>query len=326
MCPSLQAEGEKGTMEQYKLPYQDHLGICNVFISAIGGDGANMAAKLLFKIAVESLDLNGGYDARYGSEKKGTATDVSLKVCQKDTPLRESGPTNRPHILCAFHYGLMRPLGMNKGLQPNATVIVNTTRTPDEVRDELQLHSGTIICLNAEKIAEETNSRLNMPMMAAIAKVLQFADDVVIHKIEETWPRVKDANVAAYKAAITEGVSKTFEADGKYPLVEPSIPRGQLGYTNMLNGGSIDALSHTTVNRDNRIAGYGFVPVFNEEACIGCAICMTVCSDPGGIIWKDGKVIGINTAFCKGCMRCVEVCPSTKKGKAFNLPAELMEA
>ena len=61
-------------MEQYKLPYQDSLGFCNVFISAIGGDGANMAAKLLFKIGVTALGLDGAYDARYGSEKKGTAT------------------------------------------------------------------------------------------------------------------------------------------------------------------------------------------------------------------------------------------------------------
>jgi Pyruvate/2-oxoacid:ferredoxin oxidoreductase delta subunit len=28
---------------------------------------------------------------------------------------------------------------------------------------------------------------------------------------------------------------------------------------------------------------------------------------------------GIDERFCKGCMRCVEVCPSTKKGKALVL-------
>jgi pyruvate ferredoxin oxidoreductase gamma subunit len=310
-------------MEQYKLPYQDRLGFCNVFISAIGGDGANMAAKLLFKIAVTAIGLDGGYDARYGSEKKGTATDVSLKLCQLGTPLRESGPTTIPHILAAFHAGLIRPLKMNRGLQENATVIVNTTQTPDEIRETLQLQSGTIICFDAAKIADETNSRLNMPMMAMLCKVLNFPDDVVINMIENTWPRAKEANVAAYKAATSQFTKKEYAADGKYELVAPSIDRGQLGYLNMLNGGAIDALTHSTANRDNRIAGYGFVPVFNPEACIGCAICMTVCSDPGGIIWKNGKVVGVDTAFCKGCMRCVEVCPTTKKGKALALPAEM---
>jgi len=27
---------------------------------------------------------------------------------------------------------------------------------------------------------------------------------------------------------------------------------------------------------------------------------------------------GIDETYCKGCMRCVEVCPETKKGKALT--------
>jgi pyruvate ferredoxin oxidoreductase gamma subunit len=61
-------------MPEYVLPYQDQLGFTNILMSALGGDGANMAAKLLIKIAVEKLDLDGGYDAKYGSEKTGTPT------------------------------------------------------------------------------------------------------------------------------------------------------------------------------------------------------------------------------------------------------------
>ena len=47
-------------MAAYRLPYQDELGFTNILLTALGGDGANMAAKLLFKIAVEALDLDGG--------------------------------------------------------------------------------------------------------------------------------------------------------------------------------------------------------------------------------------------------------------------------
>jgi Pyruvate/2-oxoacid:ferredoxin oxidoreductase delta subunit len=43
-----------------------------------------------------------------------------------------------------------------------------------------------------------------------------------------------------------------------------------------------------------------------------------VCSDPGGLLWKEGRMVGIDDRFCKGCMRCVEVCPETKKGKALT--------
>ena len=305
----------------YQLPYRDRLGFCNVFLSAIGGDGANMAAKLLFKIGVSELDLDGAYDAKYGSEKKGTATDVSLRLCEKGTPVRTSGPTMTPNILAIFRPGLMAALKLNRGLLADATVIVNTTDSPAEVRKVLKLNSGKIICVDAETIATETRSRLNMPMMALVARVLGFPADVVERAIEKTWPYAKEANLAAFEAANTDIQEETFAASDEYPLEPPAtVARGQIGYANMLNGGAIDALTHSTVNRNNQIAGYGFVPEFDASACTGCAVCMTVCSDPGGIIWKDGKVIGIDYAFCKGCMRCVEVCPATKKGKALSSP------
>ncbi len=305
----------------YQLPYTDRLGFCNVLMSAIGGDGANMAAKLLFKIAVSELNLDGAYDAKYGSEKKGTPTDVSLRLCDPGTPVRTSGPTDSPHILAIFRPGLIGALQLNRGLQDNATVIVNTMETPDQIREQLKLHSGTILTVDAETIAEESHSRLNMPMMALIAKVLGFPQDVLAQQVEKQWPFAAKANLAAFTAAYDKIAEKKFESRDDFPLVPPgSVTRGEIGYANMLNGGAINALDHSTVNRNNQVAGYGFVPEFNPESCTGCAICMTVCSDPGGLIWKDGKVTGIDYAFCKGCMRCVEVCPSTKRGKALVLP------
>ena len=99
----------------YQLPYRDDLGFCNVLISALGGDGANMAAKLLFKIGCEEFSLNGGYDAKYGSEKKGTPTDVSVRFCEAGTPVRQAGPTSAPHMLVVFHADLIRPLELNRG-------------------------------------------------------------------------------------------------------------------------------------------------------------------------------------------------------------------
>ena len=305
----------------YKLPYKNPRGFCNTLMSAIGGDGANMAAKLLFKIAVSELDLDGAYDAKYGSEKKGTPTDVSLRLCETGIPVRTSGPTAVPHILAIFRPGLIKALQLNRGLQDHATVIVNTTKSPDEIRDELKMHNGRIICVDAESIAEETKSRLNMPMMALVAHVLGFPQEVLAGAVEKQWPFAKEANLAAFNAAYDNIVENSYEARDDYPLMPAgSVVRGQIGYLNMLNGGAIDALHHSTVNRDNQVAGYGFVPEFNEESCTGCAICMSVCSDPGGLIWKDGKVTGIDYAFCKGCMRCVEVCPDTKRGKALVLP------
>jgi len=303
----------------YQLPFRDNLGFCNVLISALGGDGANMAAKLLFEIGCGELSLDGGYDAKYGSEKKGTPTDVSVRFCTPGTPVRQSGPTQTPHFLVVFHSDLIRPLELNCGLQAGSVCIVNTTQSPKAIREQLQLHSGWLFCFDAARIAHESGSRLNMPLLAVLAREMKFPTNKVLAEIEKRWPRVAGKNRAAFNRAL-EGTSHHYFAEDGYPLVAPTIRRGAIGWKNMLNGGTIDALTHNTSGRDNRLAGRGRVPAFHPESCTSCGICLTVCSDPGGLIWKDNKMVGIDERFCKGCMRCVEVCPETRRGHALSFP------
>lgn len=309
--------------KEYQLLFADDLEFCNILLSAIGGDGANMAAKMLFKLGVLEMGLDGGYDAKYGSEKKGTPTDVSVRFCKDGTVVRGVGPTTRPHILVAFHESLIRILGLNKGLYANATVIVNSKKSPEEVRDILQLHSGTVICLDASKIAEETRSRLNMPMLAMLCKVLKFPAEAVEKAVEKQWPRAAEANISAFEAAVSSAKKVEFPEDGKYPLEPFSESRGGQGYLNMLPGGAVDALKYSTVGRDNSEAGMVIRPIFNRDECTDCGMCMTVCPDPGAISWKDQKMQGVDPSFCKGCMRCVVICPRT--GRALRDPLKQKE-
>ena len=303
----------------YQLPFTDTLGFCNVLFSALGGDGANNAAKLLFKLGVEIYDLNGGYDAKYGSEKKGTATDVSIRFCPRDVPVRAAGPATNPHVLLIFHERLIGPLELWRGFQAGGVAIVNTTSTPEQVRAKLRLPAGTVYCIDATTIAAETGSRLNMPMMAACANALGFDIEEVKKKIAKRWPRAAESNLAAFDRAVGHAAKGAFAADNKFQSVPWVKPTGQIGYLNMLNGGAIDALHHNTLGRDNSIAGQGRVPAFDPGNCINCGICMTTCADPGAIIWKDGKMAGIDPCYCKGCMRCVALCPVTaKKLKALT--------
>jgi Pyruvate/2-oxoacid:ferredoxin oxidoreductase delta subunit len=161
-----------------------------------------------------------------------------------------------------------------------------------------------------------------MPMMAMLANVLNFPEAAVIKKIKETWPRAVDANVAAYQAAVGQAIKATFAADGKYELVEPAEVRSAIGYNNMNDGGAIDSQTHSTIGRNNAYARSNPAPVYDREPCIDCAKCMTTCPEPGAIVWKDGKMTGIDLTYCKACMRCVAVCPETKKGKALTDPAK----
>jgi pyruvate ferredoxin oxidoreductase gamma subunit len=308
-------------MAEYFLPYpyQDDLGFTNILISGLGGDGANMAAKLLFKIAVLKLDLDGGYDARYGSEKTGTPTDVSIRLCKFGIPVRESGPNRRPHILSVFREKLIVSQGLVHGLQPNATVMVNTSRSPHEIREILKLHSGKVITLDATRIALETKSRMNMPMLAMLCDQLGFPTEVVKQGVAEKWPRARAANLAAFDQAVGQARSESFEPASEYPLVEPATVTPAIGYSNLLNGGAIDALTHILTPSPDA-EPLGRVPVFVAELCTHCGLCLVPCPEPGSIVWKDKKMMAINPVYCKGCMQCVEICPTTKRGKALLEP------
>jgi len=306
-------------MAEYLLPYQDELGFTNILISALGGDGANMAAKLLFKIAVVKMDLDGGYDAKYGSEKTGTPTDVSIRLCKAGTPVRESGPTRRPHMLSVFREKLIASQGLVHGLQSNATVMVNTTRPPQEIRELLKLHSGEILALDATRIALETKSRMNMPMLAILCDQLGFPPEIVKQAVAEQWPSARAVNLAAFDQAVGQARSETFEAASEYPLVEPATVTSSIGYSNMLNGGSIDALTNILIPRPDA-EPLGRVPVFVAELCSHCGLCLVPCPEPGSMVWKDKKMVAINPVYCKGCMQCVEICPTTKRGKALLEP------
>lgn len=303
----------------YDLPVRDEHGFCNVLLSALGGDGANMAAKLLFKIGCTEFGMNGGYDAKYGSEKKGTATDVSVRFCDVETPVRQSGPTKRPNFLVVFHDDLIVPLDLGRGLHRGATCIINSIQPPAMIRELLHLHSGTVICVDATKIAVQAGSRLNMPLVAVLAHELRFPDETIRQVIARQWPAAAERNLAAFNEALSHSVRETFAADARFPLSQPATAYGPIGWRNMLNGGTIDAVKFITTNRDNRIAGRGHIPKFDAAACTQCGICLTVCSDPGGLLWRQGRMEGIDPLFCKGCMRCVEVCPETKKGRALTV-------
>ncbi|HHZ20929.1 MAG TPA: 4Fe-4S binding protein [Firmicutes bacterium] len=49
-------------------------------------------------------------------------------------------------------------------------------------------------------------------------------------------------------------------------------------------------------------------PLHSKEKCINCLICWLYCPD-AAIVVKDGKVLGIDYAHCKGCGICARECP-----------------
>ena len=72
-----------------------------------------------------------------------------------------------------------------------------------------------------------------------------------------------------------------------------------------------------SVTNDLSPSRQGFIPLFVQERCINCGLCDSTCPDmvfqfkKGTYRGRDMMVNrGLDYYHCKGCLRCVEVCPT----------------
>lgn len=307
--------------EVIKLPITNKNGFYEIRLESIGGLGANVSGKILGEVGVLYLGLNGANFASYGSEKKGTPVKSFVRYCAPDQEIRVNSPVEKPHILGLFHKNLVGKVPVMDGVDENTIVIVNTDEKPEEIRDYLKLCGGTIVCVDALKISIEEKTRINMVMLGAVAKASGFipldaVEQVIKDSIGKKYPAALEGNINGLKRGYEESVSMTFENDGKYPYQEYKEVKREWGYDNAPLGGTNPNFG-STISNDVSGGRVGYIPVFKEEACIHCGMCDTTCPDmvfqfvEGEYKGRKGMVnLGPDYHHCKGCLRCVEACPT----------------
>jgi pyruvate ferredoxin oxidoreductase gamma subunit len=91
-----------------------------------------------------------------------------------------------------------------------------------------------------------------------------------------------------------------------------------LGYDTQPIGGVIVNPGNSFL-KNLSISRSGMLPTYEQESCINCAECDTVCPDMC-FVWeeridKKGRsqmyLQGIDYQYCKGCLKCVEACPTS---------------
>lgn len=61
-------------------------------------------------------------------------------------------------------------------------------------------------------------------------------------------------------------------------------------------------------------------PIYDADKCIQCLLCFIYCPD-SAIKVEDGKVVGIDYRYCKGCGICAKECPP--KAEAITMEREM---
>jgi pyruvate ferredoxin oxidoreductase gamma subunit len=305
------------------LPKKNELGFFEIRLESIGGLGANLAGKMLAESGVLGLGLNGSNFASYGSEKKGSPVKSFIRFCDADVEIRAHSPIEEPHVVGVFHEALYKTIDVVSGLTPEGIVLVNSTRDFNDVKTDLKLEYGTLAIVDALGISVEEKTKVNTAMLGAMFKICDFLnpDDMrnVIRKtFEKKYPNLVEPNIRTFDRGYNEVQFKTIETPEDVESRVFTRPVSPQGYETQVLGGVIPAQANS-IFKDLSGSRSGFLPEFIQEECINCAQCDTVCPDYC-FVWEAGEdkrgrkqmfLKGIDYQYCKGCLKCVQACPTT---------------
>lgn len=304
-----------------KLPVTNENGYFEIRLESIGGLGANLCGKMLGELGAVTLGLNAASFSSYGSEKRGSPVKAYIRWAEENREIGINSPVETPHILGLFHEALAGKLPVTAGVTEKTKIVINMDASPEEMRKRLKLCGGEIFCIDAQNIAIEAKTRVNMVMLGAIAKAsgfvpLEAAEEIAKETIGKKYPDLLEANLEGLRRGYQETKSAFFKEDGTYERVPYQEAKNKWGYENAPIGGTNPRFG-STVSNDLSASREGYIPLFIQENCINCGLCDSTCPDmvfqfeKGEYKGKPAMVNrGLDYHHCKGCLRCVDVCPT----------------
>ena len=176
-----------------------------------GGQGAKTAALLLADAAFNTGKYIQGYP-EYGPERMGAPITAYNRI--SDERINIHSNIYEPDYVVVVDETLISAIDVTAGLKETGAIIINTEKTPDEVKKYLKGYKGKVCTINARKISEETIGKNfpNTPMLGAVVKVgevmepQKFLEDMkesFAHKFK-TKPEVIEGNMKAIERAMQE--------------------------------------------------------------------------------------------------------------------------
>ncbi len=287
-------KGYKEILDEGKEYYE----IC---LDSIGGLGANLCGKMLGELGLKYLDVNSSSFSSYGSEKTGTPVKGYVRFCKKEKEIRLHAPITEPDLFVIFHQGVLMDA------------------------------SGKKYAVEAQKIAMETHSRINVVMLGAILKVMGVesilpGEEICKETLGKKYPASLEHNLEGMRRGYEE-----VEFVGEDILPKMQQEESKWGYLTAPIGG-INPNYGNSISTDLTRSRQGYVPLFIKEKCINCGLCFSTCPDMVFQFAKGeykGRNMMINQGLdydhCKGCLRCVDVCPVNALVRGVEAEQERLE-
>lgn len=152
-----------------------------------GGQGAKTACLLLADAAFSSGKYVQGFP-EYGPERMGAPITAYNRISDKRCTVHSN--IYDPDYVVVVDESLIESVDVTQGLSPDGAIIVNTAKTPDEVRSELGGYTGKVCTIDARRISESVLGKNfpNTPMLAAAVKISGVVDaDQFVSNMEASF-------------------------------------------------------------------------------------------------------------------------------------------
>lgn len=176
-----------------------------------GGQGAKTASLLLAEAAFDTGKYIQGFP-EYGPERMGAPITAYNRISDERVTIHSN--IYEPDYVIVVDETLIDVVDVTAGLKKEGAILINTEKTPEQMKDKLKGYEGRICTIDARTISMETLGKYfpNTPMLGAIVRVAKLMDEVsFITSMESSFkhkfaskPQVIAPNMAAVKRALEE--------------------------------------------------------------------------------------------------------------------------
>jgi len=166
-----------------------------------GGQGAVTSAEIFAIAAINSGKFAQAFPS-FGPERRGAPVQAFSRI--SDEKILNRTKVYNPDIVIVLDPSIMDIVNVFEGLKKNGTVVINTVKTPEEIKKEFKRDDITAGTVNATKIAIDIIGRpiTNIVMLGALLKVKPLIPlDLIFEPLKERFGKIADKNIEACKLA-----------------------------------------------------------------------------------------------------------------------------
>ena len=176
-----------------------------------GGQGAKTAALLLADAAFNTGKYVQGFP-EYGPERMGAPITAYNRISDQRSTVHSN--IYFPDYVVVVDETLLSAVDVTAGLKKEGAIVINSSKSPAELRPLLKGYEGRVCTIDAGKISEEELGKNfpNTPMLAAIVRVSGvIGEEEFIKDMEGSFkhkfaskPQVIEGNMRALKRSLEE--------------------------------------------------------------------------------------------------------------------------